>query len=84
MRPSPKLPIRRSSLKPPKSSGARAMPHGALSGPARTNRLEQVPAGIVDVDEARGLPGDVVLGVGVLLGVGDDDRPADVWMPNGA
>ena len=69
MRPLPKLPIRRSLLAFPKCFGACAMPHGALSGAARDEPLDQVPARVVDVDETEAGAVHVVLGVGVLLGV---------------
>ena len=73
MRPSPKLPISSAPLAAPKPWGAGAMPHGALSAPREAKRRSRVPLGVVDVDETLAGPGDFVFGVGVLLGVGDDD-----------
>ena len=73
MRPSPKLPISSAPLARPKPCGAGAMPHGELSGPRAAKRRSRFPLGVIDVDEPVAGPGDVVLGVRVLLGVGDDD-----------
>ena len=53
IRPSPKLPTRRSPLNAPKSDGAIASPHGAFSVAATATRRDERPVGVEGVDEAR-------------------------------
>ena len=77
MFPSPKLPTSRSPLKRPKLSGATARPQGAFSWPCCATRSSEVPLRVECVDETAALPGDLVLGVLVLLGVCDEHPVAD-------
>jgi hypothetical protein len=50
----------------------------------RPDAGEQRSARVEDVDEAVTLACDIVVAVGLLLGIRDDDLPADVLEPNGA
>ena len=70
----------------PEAVGAIAIPHGELrkSRDCGRDAAEQSSARAVDVDEAVPDPGHVVVTVGVLLRVRDDDLAADVLDPSGA
>ena len=59
------------------SAGAWTMPHGEFRSPRDTSRWSKWPFGLEHVDEAVALAGDVVLGVGVLLGVADVELAVD-------
>jgi hypothetical protein len=51
---------------------------------ATSDPREQLPVAVEGIDKPEALPVDIVLALGVLLGVGDEDASADSWMPKGA
>ena len=59
-------------------SGRHREPPRRVQQPARRDAAEQHAVGVVRVDEPQAGAVHVVLGVGVLLGVRDEERPADV------